>query len=85
MELNHQEQVMNDFEIDFTKISRFDEECGSYGGYFLASRKDGEYVLFDDVVKLLAENGIAVKSFETIEREKFEKKMVEKYGENWDK
>lgn len=71
--------------VDFTKISRFDEECGGYGGYFLADRKNGDYVRFDDVVKLLAENGIAVKSFETIEREKFEKEMVEKYGKDWDK
>jgi hypothetical protein len=69
--------------IDTTEITRFDEECGSYGGYFITVATEGDYVKFDDIVALLAKNGIAVKSFESIRQEKFEKDMEEKYGKDW--
>lgn len=69
--------------IDFTSIARYDEVCRGYEGYSLEPNETGRWIEIENVIEILRLHGIEVRTAETIEAEKFEAEMVEKFGKNW--
>lgn len=52
--------------IDFTSITRYDEICRGYDGYFLESNETGRWVDIDNVIEILRLHGIDCRTAETV-------------------